>query len=91
MLTGIAFPLNLAQSVNFSYTFLKSTESVINSVKMKVSFEAKFSKDFLKIRDGRLLKRIKELILVCKEVDAPTEINQLKKLKGYDTFYRLYE
>jgi mRNA interferase RelE/StbE len=56
---------------------------------MNVRFEAKFAKDLKQISDGRLLKAVKELVLACKEVESLTEISQVKKLKGYDTFYRV--
>ena len=56
---------------------------------MNVKFEARFSKDLRRIKDGSLLKRIKELITSCKEAESLTEIRQVKKLKGYDTFYRV--
>jgi mRNA interferase RelE/StbE len=56
---------------------------------MNVRFEAKFAKDLKQVSDGRLLKAVKELILACKEVESLTEISQVKKLKGYDTFYRV--
>ena len=56
---------------------------------MNVRFEARFSKDLRRIQDGKLLKRIKELIISCKEVESLNEISQVKKLRGYDTFYRV--
>ncbi|MDU9047511.1 MAG: type II toxin-antitoxin system RelE/ParE family toxin [Candidatus Electrothrix sp. Rat3] len=56
---------------------------------MNVKFEARFSKDLRRIKDGSLLKRIKELIVSCQEAESLAEIRQVKKLKGYDTFYRV--
>ncbi len=56
---------------------------------MKVSFEAKFSKDLLNINDGKLLEKVKQLVLACKAAKSINAISQLKKLKGYDTFYRV--
>jgi mRNA interferase RelE/StbE len=56
---------------------------------MNVRFEAKFAKDLKQISDGRLLKAVKELVLACKEAESLTVISQVKKLKGYDTFYRV--
>ena len=56
---------------------------------MNVRFEARFSKDLRRIQDGKLLTRIKELIISCKEVESLNEIGQVKKLRGYDTFYRV--
>ncbi|MCI5158737.1 MAG: type II toxin-antitoxin system RelE/ParE family toxin [Candidatus Electrothrix sp. AUS1_2] len=56
---------------------------------MNVRFEARFSKDLRRIQDGKLLTRIKELIISCKEIESLNEISQVKKLRGYDTFYRV--
>ena len=56
---------------------------------MNVRFEAKFAKDLKQVSDGRLLKAVKELVLACKEAESLTVISQVKKLKGYDTFYRV--
>ena len=56
---------------------------------MNVSFEARFSKDLLRIQDAKLLKRVKSLIVSCKEAGSLAEIRQVKKLRGYDTFYRV--
>ncbi len=56
---------------------------------MNVQFEAKFAKDLKQISDGRLLKAVKELVLACKEAESLNAISQVKKLKGYDTFYRV--
>ncbi|CAK8720246.1 MAG: hypothetical protein CDV28_15712 [Candidatus Electronema aureum] len=56
---------------------------------MNVRFEAKFAKDLKQVSNGRLLKAVKELLLACKEAESLTEISQVKKLKGYDTFYRV--
>ncbi|MCI5150558.1 MAG: type II toxin-antitoxin system RelE/ParE family toxin [Candidatus Electrothrix sp. MAN1_4] len=56
---------------------------------MNVRFESKFSKDLQKLNEQKLLRKIKELILSCKEASSLAEIRQLKKLKGYDTFYRV--
>jgi mRNA interferase RelE/StbE len=56
---------------------------------MNVRFEVKFAKDLKQVSDGRLLKAVKELVLACKKVESLTEISQVKKLKGYDSFYRV--
>lgn len=56
---------------------------------MNIRFESKFAKDLQRISDGRLLKAVKELVLACKEAESLSEISQVKKLKGYDTFYRV--
>jgi mRNA interferase RelE/StbE len=56
---------------------------------MNVSFEAIFSKDLLRIKDGKLLRRVRELIASCKGAGSLAGIRQVKKLRGYDTFYRV--
>ena len=56
---------------------------------MKVSFEAKFAKDLRNIKDGKLLIKLKELIVECKDAKSLAEIKNVKKLQGYDAFYRV--
>ncbi|MEI7868039.1 MAG: type II toxin-antitoxin system RelE/ParE family toxin [Candidatus Methylumidiphilus sp.] len=56
---------------------------------MKISFESKFAKDLRNIKDGKLLLKIKELIIECKNSETLTEIKNVKKLQGYDAFYRI--
>jgi len=56
---------------------------------VRVVFEDGFAKELQKLRDNRLLAKIRAIILECKEADSLTEIRNLKKLQGYDTFYRI--
>jgi len=56
---------------------------------VKVSFESKFAKDLRNIKDGKLFLKIKGLIIECKEAESLAEVKSLKKLQGYDTFYRV--
>lgn len=56
---------------------------------MKVRFESKFAKDLRSIRDTKLLVKIKEMIDECKAAESLTELKNIKKLQGYDTFYRI--
>ena len=56
---------------------------------MKIKFESKFSKDLKKIKDQKLLSQIKIVINECKLAQTLDEIKNLKKLKGYQTFYRI--
>lgn len=56
---------------------------------MKVKFEAKFSKDLRAIQDKKLLNKIKEIINECKLANNLLELNQIKKMHGYDSFYRI--
>lgn len=56
---------------------------------MKVKFESKFAKDLRNIRDNKLLAKIKEIIIECKTAQSLNELKNVKKLQGYDTFYRI--
>jgi hypothetical protein len=54
---------------------------------VKVKYESAFGKDLKNIKDRNLLGRIKKLIEMIKEADTITELGNVKKLKGFDTFY----
>jgi mRNA interferase RelE/StbE len=56
---------------------------------MKIKFESKFEKDLRNIKDKKLLSKIKEVILECKAVQTLNEVKNIKKMQGYQTFYRL--
>ena len=56
---------------------------------MQVKFEARFAKDLRAIRDQKLLNKIKEIVDECKSANSLSELNQLKKMQGYDSFYRI--
>jgi mRNA interferase RelE/StbE len=56
---------------------------------MKIKFESKFEKDLRNIKDKKLLSKIKEVILECKAVQTFNELKNIKKMQGYQTFYRL--
>lgn len=56
---------------------------------MKLRFEESFEKDLRRIRDKDILKRVKEIIDESKKAQDLSNIRSLKKLIGYDTFYRI--
>ncbi|QTA80677.1 putative toxin-antitoxin system, toxin component, RelE/ParE-like [Desulfonema limicola] len=56
---------------------------------MKIKFESSFGKDLKKIKEPKLLQRVKSIIEEIKEHDGAICINNLKKMKGYETFYRI--
>ena len=56
---------------------------------MKIKYESKFAKDLRSIRDTKLLAKIKEMIDECKVAENLTELKNIKKLQGYETFYRI--
>ncbi|NUN66228.1 type II toxin-antitoxin system RelE/ParE family toxin [Pseudanabaena biceps] len=56
---------------------------------MNVKFESRFEKDLKLVKDRNLLARLKQMILTCKQAESLGEINNLKKMQGYDSFYRI--
>ncbi|MGC2238198.1 MAG: type II toxin-antitoxin system RelE/ParE family toxin [Pyrinomonadaceae bacterium] len=56
---------------------------------MNVRYEASFAKDLRNIRDKSLLRKIKNAIDEVKNSKDIRRINELKKLRGYKTFYRV--
>ena len=56
---------------------------------MNVRFESRFEKDLKLVKDRNLLSRLKQIILTCKQAESLGEINNLKKMQGYDSFYRV--
>ncbi|GAK49193.1 hypothetical protein U14_00411 [Candidatus Moduliflexus flocculans] len=56
---------------------------------MNTKFEASFEKDVKKVRDRTMLHTIKESILEVKQAKTIRDIANLKKLKGYETYYRI--
>ena len=56
---------------------------------MNVKFESRFEKDLKLIKERNLLTRLKQIILTCKQAESLGEINNLKKMQGYDSFYRI--
>lgn len=56
---------------------------------MNIKFESRFEEDIRKIKDKKILLKRKENILKCKAVKELSEINQVKKLQGYESFYRI--
>ena len=56
---------------------------------MNVKFESRFEKDLKLVKDRNPLTRLKQIILTCKQCESLGEINGLKKMQGYDSFYRI--
>ncbi|ANV86740.1 MULTISPECIES: type II toxin-antitoxin system RelE family toxin [Cyanophyceae] len=56
---------------------------------MEILFESRFQKDLKKIKDKKIRQKAKEVILQCKQAGQLNEINNLKKMQGYQTFYRI--
>lgn len=56
---------------------------------MNVRYEARFERDLRSIRNKNLLQRIRNVINEVKKAENTHQISNLKKLKGYETFYRI--
>ncbi len=56
---------------------------------MKVKFEAKFAKDLRTIREQKMLSKVQEIIGECKSASSLSELNHVKKMQGYERFYRI--
>ena len=56
---------------------------------MKIRFEASFEKDLEKVKNKKLLKRVKAVIDEVKKAKDLSEIRNSSKLRGYKTFYRI--
>lgn len=56
---------------------------------MDIRFERSFGRDLANIRDKKLLRRVKDIIDEVEGSGDLSSISQLKKLKGYDTYYRV--
>jgi len=52
-------------------------------------FEASFEKDLKKMRDRTVLQTVKEIITDVKQANTTRDIANLRKLKGYETYYRI--
>ena len=55
---------------------------------MNVRFKASFASDLRALNDKSLLERIRALIAQVESVVSPTEIPNLKKLRGGGAYYR---
>jgi mRNA interferase RelE/StbE len=56
---------------------------------VKALFEASFARDLKRIRNKRLLQQIQAVIDAVKEAPELHAIQNLRKLQGYETFYRI--
>jgi mRNA interferase RelE/StbE len=51
--------------------------------------EKSFDRDVDRIRDRKLLKKLRAFISTIKNVDTIREIPHVKKIEGYESFYRI--
>ncbi|WP_420644961.1 type II toxin-antitoxin system RelE family toxin [Candidatus Leptofilum sp.] len=56
---------------------------------MDVLFEASFAKDLKRVKDKQLLKRVQNILEHVKVANSLSDISNLKKLQGYDSYFRL--
>jgi len=56
---------------------------------VKVQFRNSFARDLKRIRDKALSKRLREIIEGVERAKSPSEILNLKKLKGRGDYYRI--
>ncbi len=56
---------------------------------MDVLYEASFVKDLKQIKDKRLLKRVQKVIDSIKMASTPNDLANMKKLQGFDAYYRI--
>ncbi len=56
---------------------------------MKFKIKKSFLKDLKKLNDKRLAKEIKNLFHIIEKAENLQEIPNVKKLKGFEEFYRI--
>lgn len=56
---------------------------------MILRIEKSFDRDVDRIRDRKLLKQLRAFISTIKNVDTIREIPHVKKIEGYESFYRI--
>ena len=56
---------------------------------MKVLIDKSFVKDVDKIKDIKLLRHLNKLITELEKCNSLTDISNVKKIKGYDSFFRI--
>ena len=56
---------------------------------MKIFFEESFAKDLKRTKDRKILNRLSLIIQDVKNATKITKIKNLRKLKGYDSYFRI--
>ena len=56
---------------------------------MKVEFKESFLKDLERVRDAAIRRRVKEIIEQVETAETPSDITNLKKLRGSERYYRI--
>ena len=56
---------------------------------MKFRLEKSFDRDVDRIKDKKLLRRIRTFISTIKNVDTIGEIPHIRKIEGFESYYRI--
>jgi len=56
---------------------------------MKVLFEKSFGRDLKKIKDKQLLQQVRGVISQVETAAAISDVSSVKKMQGYDSYYRI--
>lgn len=56
---------------------------------MKFRVDKSFDRDVDKIKDKKLLRKIRKFISIIEEAESLNDIIHIKQIKGYDSFYRI--
>ena len=56
---------------------------------MKFRIEKSFDRDVGRIKDKKLLKKLRTFISTTENVDTIREISHIKKIEGYKSYYRV--
>lgn len=56
---------------------------------MDVLYEANFQRDLRKIKDKKLLNKVREAVEAVKQADDLSQVRRVKKMTGYDSLYRI--
>jgi mRNA interferase RelE/StbE len=56
---------------------------------VRVLFKNQFTKQIEKLRDNNLKAEVRNIIISVEDCNSILEIKNLKKLKGYKSFYRI--
>lgn len=56
---------------------------------MKVQFDESFLKSLKKLKDKKVREKLTELITNFEDIENLSEISGIKKMQGYETYYRV--
>jgi mRNA interferase RelE/StbE len=56
---------------------------------VKIRIDKSFDKDVERIKDKKILKKLQSLISEMEQAETTQSLTSLKKIEGYQTFYRI--